>query len=173
MSEGPKLKRGSTPRSWQIPSYTSNRCHLHQNSKVLLPPPTPQRTATATEYLKSCYFIFKFASPHLKVIIDLLYEEELLNLRIQAPVCSDTGGNDLLTPASSPRALSNSSFRLESISNSGATLPLRSFVRIHVPLENISHTPSLSLIHPPCSCQHNRYNGRHICRDTSSLAQIG
>jgi hypothetical protein len=51
-------------------------------------------------YLKSCYSIFKFASPHPKVISDFLYEEELLNLRIQAPVCSDTGGNDFLTPAS-------------------------------------------------------------------------
>jgi hypothetical protein len=50
-------------------------------------------------YLKSCYSIFKFASPHPKVISDFLYEEELLNLRIQTPVCSDTGGNDFLTPA--------------------------------------------------------------------------
>jgi hypothetical protein len=45
----------------------------------------------------------EFASPHLKVISDLLYEEDLLNLRIQAPICSDTGGNDLLTPASAQK----------------------------------------------------------------------
>jgi hypothetical protein len=72
-------------------------------------PITPKfKSASATtdsaknrqSYLKSCYSIFKFASPHPKVISDFLYEEELLNLRIQAPVCSAAGGNDFLTPAS-------------------------------------------------------------------------
>jgi hypothetical protein len=72
-------------------------------------PITPKfKSASATtdsaknrqSYLKSCYSGFKFASPHPKFISDFLYEEELLNLRIQAPVCSDTGGNDFLTPAS-------------------------------------------------------------------------
>jgi hypothetical protein len=50
-------------------------------------------------------FYIQICQSSSKVISDFLYEEELLNLRIQAPVCSDTGDNDFLAPASVGRRL--------------------------------------------------------------------
>jgi hypothetical protein len=86
-------KKGGGPRP-----VSSNRCRLI-TPKFKSASATTDSAKNHQSYLKFCYSIFKIASPHPKVISDFLYEEELLNLRIQTPVCSDTSGNEFLTPA--------------------------------------------------------------------------